>query len=206
MTSRRSPGRRAVARGGAETGSPAVGVACRADDCGDPAEPGAPVPLCAAHLVAAAEWAERERGVEDALPSPCPACGSRLGVRFPSAWLCAVCEWRHGEHADGELAPPRVDVVYYIRFGDRMKIGTSANPRQRLGALRHDELLAFERGGRAVERARHERFARQRYARTEWFALDAELRAHVAALAAGQPDPWELLARWRSEALALRIS
>ncbi|WP_043674642.1 GIY-YIG nuclease family protein [Clavibacter michiganensis] len=179
---------------------------CRAEGCAARAERGAPVPLCAAHLVVAAAWAERAHGVEDVLPSPCPACGSRLGVRYPSGWLCAVCEWRHGDHPDGELAPPRVDVVYYIRFGDRMKIGTSANPRQRLGALRHDELLAFERGGRAVERARHARFARQRYDRTEWFALDAELRAHVAALAAGQPDPWELLARWRSEALALRVS
>jgi hypothetical protein len=186
--------------------STAPSAACCAEGCGARAEAAAPVPLCPAHLVAAAEWAERERGVEDVLPSPCPACGSRLGVRYPSGWLCAVCEWRHGEHPDGELAAPRVDVVYYIRFGDRMKIGTSANPRQRLGTLRHDELLAFELGGRSVERARHARFARQRYDRTEWFALDGELRAHVAALAAGQPDPWELLARWRSEALALRVS
>ncbi|RIJ52219.1 GIY-YIG nuclease family protein [Clavibacter lycopersici] len=179
---------------------------CRAEGCAAPVEPGAPVPLCAAHLAAAAAWAEREHGVEDVLPSPCPTCGSRLGVRYPSGWLCAVCEWRHGDHPDGELAAPRVEVVYYIRFGDRMKIGTSANPRQRLGTLRHDELLAFERGGREVERARHVQFARQRFDRTEWFDLDARLREHVVALAAGQPDPWELLARWRSEALALRVS
>ena len=65
---------------------------------------------------------------------------------------------------------------------------------------------ALLHGGRAVERTRHALFARQRYARTEWFALDEELRAHVAALAAGQPDPWELVARLRSEALALRVS
>nr|WP_316304651.1 GIY-YIG nuclease family protein [Clavibacter michiganensis] len=158
---------------------------CRAEGCDAAAEPGAPVPLCAVHLVGAAAWAEREHGVEDVLPSPCPACGSRLGVRYPSGWLCAVCEWRHGDHPDGELAPPRVDVVYYIRFGDRLKIGTSANPRQRLGTLRHDELLAFERGGRAVERARHAEFARQRYDRTEWFELDAELRCSSAA----RPSP-----------------
>ncbi|PPG99701.1 ATPase, partial [Rathayibacter sp. AY1H3] len=34
------------------------------------------------------------------------------------------------------MPPPRVDVVYYIRFGERIKIGTSGNPRQRLHRLR----------------------------------------------------------------------
>ena len=43
-------------------------------------------------------------GVTDALPSPCRLCGSRLGVRYPSAWLCAVCDWRHGELVDGRAS------------------------------------------------------------------------------------------------------
>jgi len=180
-------------------------------ECPRAAEAGAPVPLCRQHLeLAAGWWAEVDGGgaavgVEDALPAPCPACGARLGVRWPSGWLCAVCEWRQGDVPDGEVAPPRVDVVYYLRFGDRVKIGTTGNPRQRLAAIWHDELLAFERGDRAVERARHEQFAAQRHGRTEWFAADAELTAHVAALAAGHPDPWALHARWRSEAVAQRV-
>ena len=33
---------------------------------------------------------------------------------------------------------------------DRIKIGTSGNPRGRLGQIWHDELLAFERGGALV--------------------------------------------------------
>ena len=53
---------------------------------------------------------------------------------------------------DGDLAPPRVDVVYYLRqrdhVGDRVKIGTTANPRQRLARISHQDLLAFERGDR----------------------------------------------------------
>lgn len=166
--------------------------------------PEAPLALCERHLAVAAEWGERTYGVTDVLPSPCLACGSRLGVRYPSGWLCAVCEWRHGEVSDADLAPVRIDVVYYLGYADRVKIGTSANPRQRLSAIRHDELLAFERGGRALEQRRHAQFAGDRHPRTEWFRRSAPLEAHIAALAAGVDDPWQAHARWLSEALAAR--
>jgi hypothetical protein len=179
-------------------------TACSLDGCALPTEAGAPVALCAAHLGLAHDWVAREDGVVDALPSPCPVCGSRLGVRLPSAWLCAACEWRHGEVPDGELGPPRVEVVYYIRFGDRLKIGTSANPRQRLHRVRHEELLAFERGGRSLEQHRHAQFAAERLERTEWFARSPALDRHVETVRAGEPDPWATHRRWVSEALALR--
>lgn len=160
------------------------------------------MPLCEWHLAAASDWEQRRNGVTDALPSPCAVCGSRLGVRYPSAWLCAVCEWRHGDVVDGELPTPRVDVVYYLRYDDRIKIGTTANPRQRLAAIWHDELLAFERGDRSVERRRHAQFADDRFGGTEWFRASPALGAHVATLAAGIDDPWLLHARWVSEAVA----
>jgi hypothetical protein len=132
-------------------------------------------------------------------------CGARLGVRYPSGWLCAICEWRAGEGIDEELPPPRIDVVYYLRFEERVKIGTSANPRQRLSAIWHDELLAFERGGRPLEQRRHVQFAGDRFtAGSEWFRLSPAIRQHLAVLGAGVEDPWELHARWVSEALALR--
>jgi hypothetical protein len=175
--------------------------------CAGPVAGSAPVPLCDRHLALVADWlAGREDhpdGLTDLLPTPCPACGSRLGVRWPSGWLCAVCEWRLGDVPDADVAPPRVDVVYYIRFDDRIKIGTTANPRQRLGRIWHHELLAFERGDRSVEGRRHEQFGAWRFGRTEWFASSAELDAHTSALAAGVDDPWQRYARWRSEALAL---
>lgn len=174
------------------------------DGCRGPVPANAPVPLCERHLAAASEWCDAEYGVADALPTPCLVCGSRLGVRYPSGWLCAVCEWRLGEVPDTEFAAPRVDVVYYLGYADRVKIGTSSNPRRRLGALWHDELLAFERGGRALEQRRHVQFADDRYARTEWFRRSDELMAHVAVLSAGGGDPWELHTRWLSEALAAR--
>ncbi len=140
----------------------------------------------------------------DALPGACRACGSRLGVRYPSAWVCAACEWRVGDVLDDGLPPSRVDVVYYIRFGDRIKIGTTANPRQRLARLWHDEVLAFERGDRLVEHRRHEQFAAWRLDRSEWFTPSSELEAHVRDLAAGVSDPWTRYARWLGEAAALR--
>jgi hypothetical protein len=174
------------------------------DGCRGPVAADAPVALCEAHLAAAGEWADAQYGVTDALPSPCRLCGSRLGVRYPSGWLCAVCEWRYGDLPDDDIAPPRVDVVYYLRYDDRVKIGTSGNPRQRFGAIWHDELLAFERGGRALEQRRHVQFAADRFPGTEWFRRSDALTAHIAVLAAGVDDPWQLHARWLSEALAAR--
>ncbi|GAA3207981.1 GIY-YIG nuclease family protein [Microbacterium terregens] len=179
-------------------------TSCAIDGCRDAVPREAPVELCERHLNAAAEWSGREFGAPDLLPGPCRLCGSRLGVRYPSGWLCAVCEWVHGELIDTELPPPRVDVVYYLRFGDRVKIGTSANPRQRLAAIWHDDLLGFERGDRRLERRRHEQFSDERFDRTEWFRLTDRLGAHVDTVRRGIDDPWDLYARWLSEAVALR--
>jgi hypothetical protein len=134
------------------------------------------------------------------LESPCRVCGSRDGVPIPAGRACAVCGWPVGEYLDPELPRPRVDVVYYLRFGDRVKIGTTFNPRQRFAGLPHDEVLAFERGDRATERRRHLEFADDRLGTSEWFALTPRLRAHVEALAANR-DPWHLHARWLADAL-----
>jgi hypothetical protein len=163
------------------------------------------VPLCDRHLALAREWAEGELGVADLVTEPCPACGSFLAVRYASGRQCGTCEWRFGDVVDAELPVPRVDVVYYLRFENRIKIGTSSNPRQRLARLWHDELLAFERGDRRVEHARHLQFSAERLGRSEWFDVSPGLEAHVAELAAGQPRPWDAYARWRSAALALRV-
>ena len=95
---------------------------------------------------------------------------------------------------------PRVDVVYYVRFADRVKIGTSSQPRTRLSALRFEELLAFERGGRTLEQRRHREYASLR-GTGEWFRLQEPLVEHVARLSAAG-DPWTLYGRWVADALA----
>jgi hypothetical protein len=181
---------------------------CCVPGCAHDVAPGAPVPLCAGHVVLVGEFAAEHVGVEDVLPGPCIVCGSRIGVRFPSGAVCAVCEWHFGDVPDGGLGAPRVDVVYYLRMtdatGDRIKIGTTANPRQRLGRIAHQAVLGFERGDRTLERQRHGEFAASRYPGTEWFRVTPELLAHVAVVAAGVADPWTLHTRWTSEAIALR--
>jgi hypothetical protein len=179
---------------------------CLVDDdgCRGPIPSDAPIALCEGHLAVAGEWADREYGVTDLMPAPCRFCGSPLGVRYRSGWSCAVCEWRHGDVPDDELPPPRVDVVYYLRFGDRVKIGTTSNPHQRFAAIWHDELLAFERGNRMLEHRRHVEFDADRYPGTEWFRLSDTMRAHIDNVAAGVDDPWRVHARWVSEANALR--
>ncbi|WP_404431066.1 GIY-YIG nuclease family protein [Microbacterium lacus] len=132
------------------------------------------------------------------LESPCLLCGALIGVRDAGGRECAVCGWRVGDTPDDGLPRPRIEVVYYLRFADRIKIGTSGTPRSRLGAIWHDELLAFERGGRSVEQQRHREFAAVREG-GEWFTADPALVAHAAALR-GDTDPWHAYARWVSEA------
>ena len=135
------------------------------------------------------------------LPSACALCGSDRGIRAEAVWRCAVCGWRVGDLPDADLAPPRLDVVYYLRRGDAVKIGTTASPRQRFAAIPHDEVLALEQGDRSVERARHREFADDRLGTSEWFALSRGLRRHIRGLGG---TPWEHYARWVSEAHALR--
>ena len=134
-----------------------------------------------------------------ALPSPCSLCGHGDAVRVATALMCAWCGWRYGDSPDPDLARPVIEVVYYIRYDRRVKIGTSRRPRQRLASIRHEELLAFEPGGRAVEQARHREFADIREG-GEWFTLTPRLESHIAGLRT-TTDPWQLYARWVSRAL-----
>lgn len=131
------------------------------------------------------------------LPDPCLLCGRSEGRRADGVLACAWCGWRVGDTPDHDLPRPVIEVVYYIRYDRRVKIGTSRRPRQRLSSIRHDELLAFERGGRVLEQARHREFASVREG-GEWFTLTPQLRAHIATLQT-VPDPWQLHARWIAE-------
>jgi hypothetical protein len=82
----------------------------------------------------------------------------------------------------------RENIVYYILFGNRIKIGISATLRSRLDALpRGVRVLATEPGGRDVERQRHEQFADCRVG-GEWFRMTRPLLVHVANLALGDGD------------------
>lgn len=133
------------------------------------------------------------------LPAPCPLCGRSEAVRVQGGLECAWCGWLFGAAPDADLPRPVIEVVYYLRYDRRVKIGTSRRPRQRLASIRHEELLAFEPGGREVEQARHRQFAAIREG-GEWFTFDAALATHIDTLRVVD-DPWQLYARWVSAAL-----
>jgi hypothetical protein len=68
--------------------------------------------------------------------------------------------------------------VYFIRNGNRIKIGVTTNLRRRVRslALRPGHLALIEIGGRGEERAHHERF---REGDTEWFRDAGELTQYI---------------------------
>lgn len=85
---------------------------------------------------------------------------------------------RHGRR---QAALKAQEQVYYVRIGDRIKIGFTNNVRVRMGALRVPvtSLLATEPGGRELERARHLEFAGLRDGRREDFWPHARLMRHI---------------------------
>lgn len=77
--------------------------------------------------------------------------------------------------------PAAGELVYYMRFGDRVKIGYTTNLASRLKAVPNDELLATEPGTRAVEAARHHQFRELRLT-GEWFDHVEPLVSHIEGL------------------------
>lgn len=79
-------------------------------------------------------------------------------------------------------------VVYYMRIGNRCKIGYSTNLGGRLETINPEELLAIEPGGPAQESARHAQF-RDLHTHGEWFRYEGALVEHVEHLQAAAPPP-----------------
>jgi hypothetical protein len=69
-------------------------------------------------------------------------------------------------------------VVYYMRIGNRVKIGYSANLKSRLDSINPEELMAIEPGGMGLERDRHDQF-RELHTHGEWFRLEDPLVSHI---------------------------
>lgn len=76
---------------------------------------------------------------------------------------------------------PEHAVVYYMRVGDRVKIGWTTNIRKRLATLVPEELLATERGGFSVEKDRHRQFDTL-HTVGEWFRYEGALVDHINRL------------------------
>lgn len=74
--------------------------------------------------------------------------------------------------------------VYYMRIGNRCKIGYTTNLARRMLVVVPEEVLAVEAGTRELEARRHDEFAQLR-THAEWFMLDDPLTGHVATVASG---------------------
>jgi hypothetical protein len=75
-------------------------------------------------------------------------------------------------------------LVYYVRLGNRCKIGFTSSLRQRMMVIQPEEILAVEPGGRTLENQRHKQFAALRVV-GEWFRYEGSLVDHVEALRKG---------------------
>jgi hypothetical protein len=87
--------------------------------------------------------------------------------------------WREVHRATEQ--PDGGTVVYYVRIGNRCKIGYSTNLRSRLATFNPEELLVIEPGGRVLEQRRHHEF-RELHTHGEWFRYEGALEEHVTRL------------------------
>lgn len=121
------------------------------------------------------------------------------GVELTRDTMEAVVKMGRERHARGagldggappvaRLFPSREEhaakaVVYYVRRGEFVKIGTTMRLPQRMRALAPDEILAVQPGSYPLEKQLHRRFdyLRAPFMR-EYFRGDPELTEHIASV------------------------
>lgn len=124
----------------------------------------------------------------------CPGCETGTWDNAPvplcrehamAVWVC-INETLKAKLAplDELPAPDRPPVVYFIRVGDRIKIGTTIGLRGRLDSIRtmagHEpEVLLVIPGGHIEERQAHALFAAE-HVRGEWFRPSEHLMQFIA--------------------------
>jgi len=96
-----------------------------------------------------------------------------------------ITKYRAGLAANAGRPPvPAVgDVVYYVRIGNRCKIGYTSNMRGRMATINPEEILATEPGTVDLEQMRHREFAAL-HSHGEWFRLEEPLTSHIDRLRA----------------------
>lgn len=108
----------------------------------------------------------------------CGRCGTSMSD--PSV-LLGLAQAR--ESAERDRVNRRVSVIYYVRFGDMVKIGVTTNLAGRMKVIPHDTILALEPGDTTQERARHREFESLLVdGQREWFHAAPDLMRHVEML------------------------
>jgi hypothetical protein len=75
------------------------------------------------------------------------------------------------------------ELVYYVRIGNRCKIGYTSNMSKRMATINPEEVLVTEPGTLDLEHMRHREFAHLR-THGEWFRLEDPLTSHIERLRA----------------------
>ena len=168
-------------------------------DCNGKVNPDHNLNLCAQHIEEAFEIhgltgklsMVRVEGVK------CELCGCETAYVGQSGFMCAKCAHKTADFFDESVEsydqtvqrdiafPPKVPlrpaVVYYMLFGDRIKIGTTRNVMQRMREVPNDRVLVTEPGDFHLEAVRHNEFKSARI-KGEWFRQSPELLAHIEVL------------------------
>lgn len=127
--------------------------------CDAPSLPAAPFPICLDHAAQVMRFLGE--AIDQADPEPEPA-RDLDAIPMP-----------------GEDSP----IIYYLRIGEHIKIGYSANFTIRRRFYPPDsELLAIEPGSKAIELRRLRQFTKHLSMRREWFTPAPELLAHIERL------------------------
>lgn len=178
---------------------------CCHPTCSAPAQDlvASPVPLCEQHIMDVYKATNKLLTIgkssdeyallpmeQDMIPGPCPACGlcGYLAVSITERVHCLNASCRYEAWVDEFetlrrnllfQAAGKSDVVYYLKFRDRVKIGVTNNLKRRCSEIVTVELVyGFELGSLEVERRRHRQFAESRMI-GEWFEDTPRIRAHV---------------------------
>jgi hypothetical protein len=80
--------------------------------------------------------------------------------------------------------------VYYLRVGERVKIGFSTDVKRRMRQYPPgSQLLAVEPGDYGIELRRHRQFSGSRTDGREWFRPTPDLLEHIATMVASHGEP-----------------
>lgn len=119
-------------------------------------------------------------------------------------------QWRReDERYEAEKAALRQDregFVYYLKVGDRLKIGYSVDVKRRMRAYPPgSQLLAVEPGDRDLERQRHHQFAGSLMDGREWFRPTPDLIELVQELVQVYGEPKRFAHHYRKNENPVRI-
>lgn len=149
---------------------------CLIRRCPQQPMPKAPIPICFNHL--------REIGsLYDAM--------RELVFETPESDLFAMRERKKQEAAEALARRGENSVVYYVRLGDHVKIGTTVNLAQRIRSfyVEQDSVLATEPGSYDVESYRHRQFAAERIDKgRELFNPSPRLLRHIDRMRSQMTD------------------